>query len=65
MDEQFRMLGHERRADLDREARRFALADQARRGGRPPESPLLRVRWAVSIVSGLAHKHVVREVPSS
>jgi hypothetical protein len=27
MDEQFRMLGRERQADLDREARRFALAD--------------------------------------
>lgn len=26
MEEQLRMLGHERRADLDREARRFALA---------------------------------------
>jgi hypothetical protein len=31
MDEQFRILGRERQADLDREARRFALADHARR----------------------------------
>jgi hypothetical protein len=31
MDEQFRMLGRERQADLDREARRFALADLVQR----------------------------------
>ncbi len=31
MDEQLLMLGRERQADLDREARRFALADHARR----------------------------------
>jgi hypothetical protein len=33
MDEQLRMLGRERQADLDREARRFALADHVRREG--------------------------------
>jgi hypothetical protein len=31
MDEQYRMLGRERQADLDREARRFALADLVQR----------------------------------
>ena len=31
MDEQYRMLGRERQADLDREARRFALADSVQR----------------------------------
>ncbi len=31
MDEQLRILGRERQADLDREARRFALADQVQR----------------------------------
>jgi hypothetical protein len=31
MDEQFRILGRERQADLDREARRFALADLVQR----------------------------------
>jgi hypothetical protein len=31
MDEQFRMLGRERQADLDREASRFALADLVKR----------------------------------
>jgi hypothetical protein len=31
VDEQFRILGRERQADLDREARRFALADLVQR----------------------------------
>jgi hypothetical protein len=31
MDEQFRILGRERQADLEREARRFALADLVQR----------------------------------
>lgn len=31
MDEQFRILGRERQADLEREARRFALADLVER----------------------------------
>ena len=36
MEEQFRTLGRERQADLDREARRFALADEVRRADRAP-----------------------------
>jgi hypothetical protein len=31
MDEQYRMLGRERQADLEREARRFAQADRFKR----------------------------------
>jgi hypothetical protein len=31
VDEQFRILGRERQADLDREAQRFALADLVQR----------------------------------
>ena len=38
VDEQFRMLGRERQADLDREAQRFALADLVQR------KPIARAR---------------------
>jgi len=42
MDEQFRMLGRERQADLDREARRFALADLVKRDRVARQ----RMRWS-------------------
>ena len=54
MDEQFRMLGRERQADLDREARRFALADLVQR--KPVARAHLRpwlFRRAVSMRSSL------------
>jgi hypothetical protein len=38
VDEQFRILGRERQADLDREAQRFALANLVQR------EPVARVR---------------------
>jgi hypothetical protein len=50
MDEQLRILGLERQADLDREARRFALADLVQ--GKPRGRPWL-VRRAVSVRSRL------------
>jgi hypothetical protein len=45
MDEQFRILGRERQADLAREAQRFALADQVPRE-RPVGPPWFARRMA-------------------
>jgi len=53
MDEQYRMLGRERQADLDREARRFALADlvQRKRASRVHFLPWLFHRVAAMLLS--------------
>jgi hypothetical protein len=53
MDEQFRMLGRERQADLDREARRFALADLVKRErvARQPLRPSFFRRVASMLVN--------------
>jgi hypothetical protein len=64
MEEQFRILGRERQADLAREAERFALADQLRSA--QPERPSL-VRRAASLVRGRTRRRLLREAmrPSS
>jgi hypothetical protein len=59
MDEQFRMLGRERQADLIREAERFALGDQVRRGRSAPVRT--RLRRIASLFRGLAHTRVTSE----
>lgn len=59
MDEQFRMLGRERQADLIREAERFALADQMRRGRAAPVRT--RLRRIAALVPGLVPAHDASE----
>lgn len=61
MDEQFRILGRERQADLDREARRFALADHARRDRVVRERLRPWLRRVTSLLSRSGRTHVPQE----
>lgn len=67
MDEQFRMLGRERQADLDREAQRFALADLVKRGDAAPERvrPWLFRRLASMVASSRPGFRPVKAKPDT